>query len=76
MNINSNANRGRKIELDTLKEWKGYKVGGQAIARDGSRGTIQFIMSWINGDIAATVKFEDGDRDTFLISSENPMIKH
>ena len=76
VNINSNANRGRKIELDTLKEWKGYKVGGQAIARDGSRGVIKFIMSWINGDIAATVEFEDGDRDTFLISSEKPLITY
>ena len=74
--VNINVIRGREIHSEILEEWKGYKVGGQAIARDGSRGIIQFIMSWINGDIAATVKFEDGDRDTFLISSENPIIKY
>jgi hypothetical protein len=73
---NINVIRGREIHSEILEEWKGYKVGGQAIACDGSKGVIQFIMSWINGDIAATVKFEDGDRDTFLISSENPLIKY
>ena len=74
--MNINVIRGREIQSESMEEWKWYKVGGQAIARDGSRGIIQSITWWINGDIAAVVEFNDGDKDTFLISSENPLIKY
>jgi hypothetical protein len=65
--VNISVKRGRELYSENVQEYKGYKVGGQAIAPNGSRGIIQSITCWGNGDVAAAVEFDDGDKDTFLL---------
>jgi hypothetical protein len=70
--LRDNACRGREVLTENLQAWGNYKVGGEAIASDGSKGTVQAIASYINGNVSAAVTFEDGDQDIFLISPKNP----
>jgi hypothetical protein len=69
--VNTNLRRGRELYSESVERYKRYRVGGRAIAPNGSKGIIQSITSWGNGDIVVAVEFEDGDKDVFLLFSKN-----
>lgn len=60
----------------TLQLWELCKVGGTAIAPDGSIGIIEAIALYANGNIVATVQFDDGIQDSFVVNQENCLISH
>lgn len=74
--LSMNSRRGRNVLLEYVPAWNEWKVGDEAIAPDGSVGIVQAIASYVNGDVAATVVFEDETQDIFLLSRENCLISH
>lgn len=70
-----NLNRMRDVLSENLESWGDWKIGDKAIAPDGSTGTVQAIALYIDGSVDVIVQFER-DSESFLISSENPLINH
>jgi hypothetical protein len=73
--VRVSATRDRNALQEYLPEWGNWKVGGRAIAPDGSIGVVSAIALYVDGSVGAIVQFEH-DSESFLISSLNPLISY
>jgi hypothetical protein len=70
-----NERRHRSVLQEYLKAWGSWKIGDKTTSPDGSAGVVDAIALYVNGSVTAEVQFE-GDSESFLISSINPLISY